>query len=59
MVHVPRQTVLVDPLADLSPDDRTALIRSERRLIDHLDRLVRQGDWPPPPDTRNDAKERP
>jgi len=49
MVHVPRRTDLADPLADLNPDDRAVLIRSEHRLIDHLDRLVRRGDWPPLP----------
>jgi hypothetical protein len=33
---------LPDPLAGLSDAERGKLTRSEHRLLDHLDRLVRQ-----------------
>jgi hypothetical protein len=46
MVHVPRDTALVDPLTGLGADERERLSRSERRLLDYLDRLVRRGTWP-------------
>lgn len=47
MVHVPRDRALVDALAGLPPHDRERLHRSEVRLLDYLDRLVRRGTWPP------------
>lgn len=47
MVHVPRDETLVDPFADLGDDERDRLHRGERRLLEHLDRLVRRGEWPP------------
>ena len=40
MVYVPRGEVLVDALADLPVDQREQLKRSERKLIDYLDRCV-------------------
>ena len=48
MVGVPPDRVLVDALADLPPRERERLYRSELRLLDHLDRFVRRGTWPPP-----------
>ncbi|SDY12701.1 hypothetical protein SAMN05421504_104593 [Amycolatopsis xylanica] len=42
MVHVPRDKVLEDPFADLDPDVRDWVYRSERRLIKYLDRLTRR-----------------
>jgi hypothetical protein len=47
MVAVPGRLALVDVLAGLSPRERERVSRSELRLLDHLDRLVRRGDWPP------------
>jgi hypothetical protein len=46
MVFVPRDEHLPDPLADLSMSERERLVRSEVKLLDHLDRLVRRGSWP-------------
>ncbi|MEV7227203.1 hypothetical protein AB0M79_09290 [Polymorphospora sp. NPDC051019] len=46
MVFVPRGETLPDPLADLPAPERERLTRSEVRLLDHLDRLVRRGTWP-------------
>jgi hypothetical protein len=46
MVFVPRQERLPDLLADLPTAERGRLIRSEVRLLDYLDRLVRRGSWP-------------
>jgi hypothetical protein len=46
VVRVPRGTALPDPLAGLSDAERAGLTRSEHRLLDHLDRLVRHGRWP-------------
>jgi hypothetical protein len=43
MVFVPRDEVLVDALAGLASHERDTLARSEVRLLDHLDRLVRKG----------------
>jgi hypothetical protein len=48
MVFVPRDKVLVDALADLAPHERDQMVSSEVRLLDHLDRRVRKGTWPPP-----------
>ncbi len=47
MVHVPAAQDLPDPLHDLDPDRRAHLLRSDRRLLDHLVRLARRGQWPP------------
>lgn len=47
MVRVPREQVLVDVLAGLSTPERDRVSRSEVRLLDYLDRLVRRGTWPP------------
>jgi hypothetical protein len=47
MVHVSRQRALVDALAGASPQERDRVYRSEVRLLDYLDRLVRRGKWPP------------
>jgi hypothetical protein len=47
MVFVPRDEVLLDALAGLASHERDTLSRSEVRLLDHLDRLVRRGTWPP------------
>ena len=41
MVFVPREEHLPDPLAELSAPERERLARSEVKLLDHLDRLVR------------------
>lgn len=46
MVHVPVGEILPDPLAGLT-DERSKLTRSEHRMLDHLDRLIRQAKWPP------------
>ncbi|MGK5440830.1 hypothetical protein ACSNN7_03230 [Micromonospora sp. URMC 105] len=46
MVFVPRNEHLPDLLADLSMPERDRLARSEVKLLDHLDRLVRRGIWP-------------
>jgi len=46
MVYVPRERVLWDALADLPDDERERLSRSEVKLLDYLDRLVRRGLWP-------------
>ncbi|BCJ63085.1 hypothetical protein [Polymorphospora rubra] len=46
MVFVPRAEHLPDLLADLPPSERERLARSEVRLLDYLDRLVRRGTWP-------------
>ncbi|MER7892609.1 hypothetical protein ABTX15_22595 [Micromonospora sp. NPDC094482] len=45
MVFVPRNEPLPDLLADLPVRDRERLARSEVKLLDHLDRLVRRGSW--------------
>lgn len=42
MVHVPVGEILPDPLAGLTDDERSKLTRSEHRMLDHLDRLIRQ-----------------
>jgi hypothetical protein len=47
MVHVPVGEILPDPLAGLTDDERSKLTRSEHRMLDHLDRLIRQAKWPP------------
>ncbi|ARE78639.1 hypothetical protein B6R96_35865 [Streptomyces sp. Sge12] len=41
MVYVPRKRVLVDLLASLPPEQREWVLRSETRLIEFLDRQVR------------------
>ncbi|MFE0700745.1 hypothetical protein [Streptomyces sp. NPDC058872] len=41
MVHVPRERVLDDALASLTPDRRERIERSESRLVDFLDRRLR------------------
>jgi hypothetical protein len=46
MVFVPRHERLLDLLADLPTDERERLVRSEVRLLDYLDRIVRRGSWP-------------
>lgn len=43
MVIVPRNEDLWDPLADLPTPERERLVRSEVKLLDNLDRLVRRG----------------
>ncbi|MFI6263201.1 hypothetical protein [Micromonospora sp. NPDC051006] len=46
MVFVPRNERLSDLLADLPTPERERLARSEVKLLDHLDRLVRRGTCP-------------
>jgi len=46
MVFVPRGERLSDLLADLPVPERERLMRSEVKLLDYLDRLVRRGTWP-------------
>ncbi|GAA2619506.1 hypothetical protein [Paractinoplanes durhamensis] len=46
MVFVARDEQLPDPLADLPTPERERLARSELKLLDYLDRLVRRGTWP-------------
>jgi hypothetical protein len=46
MVSVPRSEHLPDLLADLPTAERERLARSEMKLLDYLDRLVRRGTWP-------------
>ncbi|WP_327733126.1 hypothetical protein OG749_03910 [Streptomyces nojiriensis] len=43
MVHVPRKRVLVDALAPLPREQRERIARSETRLIEFLDRRLRDG----------------
>jgi hypothetical protein len=47
MVHAPLGEILPDPLADLTDEERSKLTHSEHRMLDHLDRLIRQAKWPP------------
>jgi hypothetical protein len=47
MVPVPRSQTLPDALAGLPEVERERLTRSEVRLLEYLDRLVRRGAWPP------------
>lgn len=42
MVHVPRAVELADPLAEISVDEREKLLRSEYKLVRHLDRIDRR-----------------
>ncbi|MFS8103164.1 hypothetical protein LFM09_39155 [Lentzea alba] len=42
-VHVPRATVLPNPLADLAVEVRETLERKELALVKHLDRMARRG----------------
>ncbi|WP_104818746.1 hypothetical protein [Kitasatospora sp. MMS16-BH015] len=42
LVHVPREQVLVDALADLPAGERERLERSETRLVAYLDRTSRR-----------------
>ncbi|WP_204299495.1 hypothetical protein [Actinoplanes campanulatus] len=61
IVFVARDTVLWDALGDLPADERERLSRSQRKLRDYLDRLVRQGRWPPettPPDPPDQGRRR-
>jgi hypothetical protein len=46
MVFVPRSELLPDLLADLPAPERERLERSEVKLLDYLDRLVRRGTRP-------------
>ena len=46
MVFVPREERLPDPLAGLPASERKRLERSEIKLLDFVDRLVRRGAWP-------------
>lgn len=46
MVYIPRDRALWDALADLPDHERERLSRSEVKLLDYLDRLVRRGQWP-------------
>lgn len=46
MVFVPQSEHLPDLLADLPTPERERLVRSEVKLLDYLDRLVRRGTWP-------------
>jgi hypothetical protein len=46
MVYVPPSENLPDLLADLPTPERERLPRSEVKLLDYLDRLVRRGIWP-------------
>jgi hypothetical protein len=45
MVFVPRREHLLDLLADLPASERERLMRSDVKLLDYLDRLVRRGKW--------------
>ncbi|MFI7209929.1 hypothetical protein [Micromonospora maritima] len=47
MVRVPSDRALPDPLVGLGEPERSRVLRSETRLLDHLDRLARRGLWPP------------
>ena len=47
MVHVPREENLPDALNPLDEFARERLLNSETKLIDHIDRLIRRGTWPP------------
>jgi hypothetical protein len=49
MVHVALKEELLDPLATLDEFDRERLLNSERKLIEHIDRLIRRGVWPARP----------
>ncbi|MFF9688365.1 DUF6083 domain-containing protein [Streptomyces sp. NPDC014623] len=49
MVYVPRDQVLVDALAQLPPDERERLGRSETRLIGYLDERAGDETWPSGP----------
>ena len=42
MVHVPRVRHLADRLAELGVDEREKLLRSEHKLVQHLDRIDRR-----------------
>lgn len=46
LVFVPQHEHFPDLLADLPRPERERLVRSEVRLLDYLDRLVRRGLWP-------------
>src|SRR5262249_27081949 len=46
MVYIPRGRPLWDALAEVPDRERERLSRSEVKLLDHLDRLVRRGLWP-------------
>lgn len=46
MVSVPRGEHLPDLLAGLPESERERLARSEVKLLNYLDRLVRRGMWP-------------
>jgi hypothetical protein len=46
MVFIPRDRVLWDALAESPHHERERLSRSEVKLLDYLDRLVRRGLWP-------------
>ena len=48
MVHVPRGVNLPNALDPLDEFARERLLNSETKLIDHIDRLIRDGTWPPP-----------
>jgi hypothetical protein len=48
IVYVPSDKELPDALATLDEFERERLRRSEAKLVDHIDRLIRRGDWPPP-----------
>jgi hypothetical protein len=43
MIHVPRSELIVDELADLPVEQQDQLKRSERNLIDYLDRRASDG----------------
>ncbi|MFD0684322.1 hypothetical protein [Actinomadura fibrosa] len=47
MVYVPREEDLRDALAPLDESAQERLLNSETKLIDHIDRLIRRGTWPP------------
>jgi hypothetical protein len=46
MVHIPRNRALWDALAELRDHERERLSRSEVKLLDYLDLIVRRGHWP-------------
>jgi hypothetical protein len=46
MVFVPKDERVPDLLAEMPASERERLFRSEVKLLDHLDRLVRRGSWP-------------
>jgi hypothetical protein len=46
IVHGDRNETLWDALADLPTQERERRAHSSLKVLDHLDRLVRRGQWP-------------